>query len=490
MNSPIEHLLFRAKASPNSVAIQLMDKSYTFGEFFYVISACASKLRSLGLKPQQLAINFFKDPLFDLIFTHSAFHEGLISCSSHHGYFSDGSNLEGDWILTDAPTSPSEVTKNQIVIDAKWINDAISNFKINQPIEYGEESVCRLILTSGTTGASKAAVFTYKCLKERVKLVTQHWTSQDESICLMTLSTGVGFWSTLSAISLGNIVYVGSGNAIQLIEKFKIRNLIASPVQIAGLIERSNQLNIRLDFIQAVRVGGGAVTPKLLEKITSQITKKVFNVYGSTEVGGTCMSELTQSHATNLVVGYPFVGVQIEVVNESHETLPFGQEGLVRTKSGAMIDSYYKNTQATAKSFKDGWFYSGDKGYLTADGALVLSGRDSEIINRGGFKVDPVLLDQFFLDYPGIEDVAAFGLENKFGIVDIALALVVPDLFDLNHLQEDALRELGSKSPSVYIKVNKIPRNQMGKVMRMEMGQQFRVLYEKNNTQTPRSEES
>jgi acyl-coenzyme A synthetase/AMP-(fatty) acid ligase len=133
---------------------------------------------------------------------------------------------------------------------------------------------------------------------------------------------------------------------------------------------------------------------------------------------------------------------------------------------------YYKNPEATYKSFKDGWFYSGDRGFLNADGSLILSGRNDELINRGGVKIDPYLIDQFLIDYPGIKDAAAFEVQNTIGISDIGLALVVPENFNLEKLKLELLKKFGrSGIPNQFYNLQKIPRNQMGKIMRFELTQ-------------------
>lgn len=178
-------------------------------------------------------------------------------------------------------------------------------------------------------------------------------------------------------------------------------------------------------------------------------------------------------------------GVEIQIVNDRHESLPTESEGLIRLQSPQMIHSYYKNPQASARSFKDGWFYPGDRGRLQDDGLLVLAGRDSELINKGGVKVNPVLIEQFIVDFEGIQDAAVFGLENTLGVQEIAVALVIPDEFNLKELQLALMEKFGrSRLPSQFFRLKKIPRNQMGKVRRVLLSENFKKrIQEDSHTQ-------
>jgi acyl-coenzyme A synthetase/AMP-(fatty) acid ligase len=182
-----------------------------------------------------------------------------------------------------------------------------------------------------------------------------------------------------------------------------------------------------------------------------------------------------------LACGYLYPDAAVEVVGESDESLPYGVEGLLRFKRPHMVNEYYNDPLLSAKYFRDGWFYSGDRGRLMNDGLLILTGRDSELINRGGIKIDPVSIDHYLVDYPGVEDAAAFGFINKIGVQDVAVAIVIADNFDIDTLKIKLHEKLGgARYPSYFIKVNKIPRNQMGKVMRGQLSKQFDQLVKSN----------
>ena len=152
-----------------------------------------------------------------------------------------------------------------------------------------------------------------------------------------------------------------------------------------------------------------------------------------------------------------------------------------------MACEYFKNPEATAKCFKDGWFYPGDRGRLNKNGLLFLTGRQSEIINHGGVKIDPVTIDEHLLAYPGIEDAAAFGFMGKSGFEQVATALVAKEDFDIPALHSGLVKKFGA--PVCFVRVKQIPRNQMGKVVRGQLrGRLSAILAEherRTGTQVP-----
>jgi acyl-CoA synthetase (AMP-forming)/AMP-acid ligase II len=132
----------------------------------------------------------------------------------------------------------------------------------------------------------------------------------------------------------------------------------------------------------------------------------------------------------------------VQIVDELDQVQPFDTEGIVRVASSTMANEYFNNPEATAESFKEGWFYPGDRGRLNENGLLFLTGRESEIINRGGTKIDPVTVDEDVLAYPGVEDAAAFGLSRRVGVEEIAIALVAKEDFDIALFEPFLLKNL------------------------------------------------
>jgi acyl-CoA synthetase (AMP-forming)/AMP-acid ligase II len=138
-----------------------------------------------------------------------------------------------------------------------------------------------------------------------------------------------------------------------------------------------------------------------------------------------------------------------------------------------MRTRYRNNPEATAKHFVDGYFYSGDEGYVTDSRQLYLVGRSDERMNFGGRKVDPNLVDASIKEIKGIRDAAVFGFDQPAGIRGLAAAVVAESNYSDEKLMKAIAEALGSKRPQVLIRVNSITRNAMGKVQRIDLEKEF-----------------
>ena len=103
-------------------------------------------------------------------------------------------------------------------------------------------------------------------------------------------------------------------------------------------------------------------------------------------------------------------GIQIGVMDDAGSLMPAHEQGEVVIQGPSVIDGYANNPEANAKSFTDGWFRTGDQGFLDADGYLSLVGRLKEMINRGGEKIAPREIDEVLLQHPAVAEAVAFGV--------------------------------------------------------------------------------
>ena len=96
-----------------------------------------------------------------------------------------------------------------------------------------------------------------------------------------------------------------------------------------------------------------------------------------------------------------------------------------------MVDGYVGNPEATARAFRDGWFYPGDTGSLTADGMLIIRGREASVLNIGGDKVRPELVEEALTSFPGVEQAAVFTHKSDMDVPELWAALVCRADLDL-----------------------------------------------------------
>jgi len=468
MANPIDFLVFRARVQPEAIALQEPERQLTYMQLLRLVKRIACQLRQQGVQPGQIAVTAFTERNIEWIVTLALIHEATIT-SANQGY-APVQALDYDWMLTDREGRHCQPGKT-ILVDNDWLREAQRQpaDRLNREYE-SEDSPFRLILTSGTTGKSRAVLYS---LGRTLGNTRQHTWNGDHSraLVLFGMSSGVGFRSGLYTLLTGFPFYTAtdmSGN-VALLRKFALGTVAGAPFQLSGLVTELKRSGIELPSLESVRCGGGAATPQLFANLRSGLCANISNNYGSTEVGNTCLFKPLPD-MTEIPVGHALPGVQVQVVGDSRQALPPGEEGSVRVRGRFMATGYYNNPQASSERFIDGWFYPGDRGRQHADGCLQLSGRDSELINLGGTKHNPELIDQFVKDYPGVDDAAAFSVIGNAGVERLAVVLKVASEFDLSALAEALTKRFGQSCHTPFlVRTEQIPRTAMGKVQRREL---------------------
>ena len=145
------------------------------------------------------------------------------------------------------------------------------------------------------------------------------------------------------------------------------------------------------------------------------------------------------------------------------------ETGEVRVKGPGVVNAYVNNTEATSRSFKNGWFYPGDLGYLTQEGALILQGRKDDMLIFDGINIYPAEIENVLSSHPAVGEVAAFSINHEqFQDVPVA-AVTLKEIVSEEELIRFCREPLGIKSPKRIFVVKDFPRNQMGKILKREL---------------------
>lgn len=144
-----------------------------------------------------------------------------------------------------------------------------------------------------------------------------------------------------------------------------------------------------------------------------------------------------------------------------------GNVAQVLVRGPNVFSGYWRNPDATAAAFVDGWFRTGDLAERSADGYYTLRGRASDLIISGGFNIYPREIEELLLEQPGVREAAVVGAaDERRGEVPIAY-LVTDAEPDSNELRAQCVRALASfKVPRAFIRVDALPRNALGKVQK------------------------
>jgi long-chain acyl-CoA synthetase len=222
--------------------------------------------------------------------------------------------------------------------------------------------------------------------------------------------------------------------------------------------------------------GGAARPPDQVAKIASTFKKSTPGTgYGLTETNamGAVNSGafyIANPHSTGRAV--PAV-TDFKIINPDGESLPTGERGEVCMKSPANGLGYWNKPEATAESFVEGWFHSGDIGYLDEDGFLYIVDRIKEIIIRGGENISCIEVEASIYSHPAVEEAAVFGLPDERLGEAVGTAIVLREGFSLNadELREFLAEHLASfKIPAhIWFRAEKLPRIASGKIFKREL---------------------
>lgn len=232
----------------------------------------------------------------------------------------------------------------------------------------------------------------------------------------------------------------------------------------------------RPNTLRFVRSSSASLPGPVLEALGGLFNVPVIEAYGMTEASHQMASNpLPPQTAKPGSVGLP-TGVEVVALDEADQPLPPGVRGEVGIKGETVIGGYENNPDANAASFTNGWFRTGDEGFLDSDGYLFLTGRLKEQINRGGEKISPLEIDDVLLRNPAVAQVAAFAIPHEKLGEEVGAAVVLEDGYEISvqELRSYASQHLASfKVPRQIVFVDKIPKGATGKLQRIGLAEQL-----------------
>ncbi|MGZ4692614.1 MAG: class I adenylate-forming enzyme family protein, partial [Acidimicrobiales bacterium] len=212
------------------------------------------------------------------------------------------------------------------------------------------------------------------------------------------------------------------------------------------------------------------VTPSVAEAVTRRTGVRWLTAYGASELPVIACNPVDRPDDWRLdSAGLPPEGVELRVADlDSGEVLPAGEIGEIQVLSPSVMAGYLPD-EATAEAFADGWYRTGDVGWLEAEGWVHLTDRSKEMIKVNGFQVAPAELEEVLHGHPAVLDCAVFGLaDERAGEVPVAVVQLDPNV----PVTDGELEQLVADSLATYkhlrhvVVVDTIPRLPSGKVLR------------------------
>ena len=456
VTAPLRRL---ARIAPSAIAIIGPDGAQlSFQALDARIDTLARRALAHGMRPGQLATLTIAGP-------HDLPHLLLALALARIGVGTADHTLPGHLVHWRFARPGAEFAGDILAVPA-WLTDPPATAPV--AIDANDDAIFSVFTSSGTTGAARHIPVTHRQMTARV--LSRALCDGAAPVRRMVLTAPGGAWGMSIILRTlwygGTVVMSEQADILAGIARHAVAAINASPQTLRTLLDLRPADGRPLPDLAVIETGGSRLPPALAADIAARLCPTISVSLASSEAGAFASAPLDVIAEIDGAVGLVWPGVTIEAVGPDHRPLPPGEVGNLRLRGEMVANGYLGDDVATADSFIDGWFYSGDIGALTPDGLLILTGRRTELINFGGDKVAPWRIEQSLLRLPSVSDAAAFGIEDSDGIERIWAAIVAPVPIDEDEINRFCARELGHLAPSTLLQFRELPRNEAGKIRR------------------------
>lgn len=290
--------------------------------------------------------------------------------------------------------------------------------------------------TSGTTGRPKASILTHGQLgfviNNHLCDLVPGITPNDASLVVAPLSHGAGLHQLLMvAKGAPTILTTGpkfdTSEIWHLVEKWRVTNLFTVPTILKMLVEAPAVTDHDHSSLRYVIYAGAPMYRTDQVKALETLGPVIVQYFGLGEVTGNITVLPPYEHDTGDdfrvgTCGFPRTGMQVEIQDDNGDVLGPSETGEICVTGPAVFAGYWQNEEANAKSFRNGFFRTGDLGHMDAQGYVYITGRASDMFISGGSNIYPREIEEKILQHPAISEVAVFGMPDpKWGEIGVAV---------------------------------------------------------------------
>jgi malonyl-CoA/methylmalonyl-CoA synthetase len=481
-----EAFVMNAERSPEKLCLRFEGEEISYGSLRERAEGFAAGLNAWGLRPGErvaLCLGNHPDLLSAYLGTHLA-GDVVVPVNTQYRR-GELRHILGDagvrLCVTDEERKPElesareDLPKLEAVIEAETGFDEFLGEKHSQEMPRGED-LAVIAYTSGTTGRSKGAMLLHRNLVANARAVCEawHWTGED------TLFLALPLFHTHGLMVGAHGTFL-RGSGAELHRKFdaavaydalldgRVTMFFGVPTMYTRLLREAEARAERPAPIRLYVSGSAPLSPQAFDEFERLFGERILERYGMTET----IMNLTNPYDGERkpgTVGLPFPGQEARVVDvETREPLADGEIGEIEVRGPNVFPGYWNRPEATEESFdREGWFATGDLGFVGEEGYFTISGRAKELIISGGYNVYPREVEEVIEGCPGVSAVAVVGLPDpEFG--ERVVAAVVREDQELTAEKvTDFCREnlAGFKKPRQVVFVEELPRNALGKVLK------------------------
>ena len=313
---------------------------------------------------------------------------------------------------------PAHMKPLSSLFDKPW--EEIRNPAVLDEITHDPNDVTEIIFTSGTTGNPKGVMHTHNtvCVSTNYWIELMQLTSDDVMFMASTFAhqTGFGYGVRLPTTIGGTAVYQDVWNPLEFIALIEEEGITftagATPflqdtMQLEGLESRN------ISSLKVFAAMGAPIPMALVKEASKKVDFAILSGWGQTESGLVTLTKLDDSEEKLTGTdGVALDGMEVKVIDANGDPCPPNQEGDLLSRGPALFVGYLKNIEGTMSDFHDGWFFTGDRAYMDEDGYIRITGRNKDIIIRGGENIPVAYIENVLYEHKDILDAQLIALPD------------------------------------------------------------------------------
>ncbi|OQR30670.1 malonyl-CoA synthase [Pseudomonas sp. T] len=477
---------------------------YSYADMLRSTSQFAHALVELGVQPgDRVAVQVDKSPETVMLYL-AVLRVGAVYLPLNSGY--TGEELR--YFLDDAEPSlfvcapafeaqARELAKVSGVAHVETLGDAGDGSLMAKvhgkpgrfaDVERAASDLAAILYTSGTTGRSKGAMISHGNLVSNARALVDYWniTSEDWLLHALPIFHIHGLFVACNSLLMagGSMLFLSKFDAAQMLKLLPQVNLLMGvPTFYTRLLDQPGLTREAVAHMRLFISGSAPLTAETHKAFSERTGMAILERYGMTETGMNTSNPLDGQRIAG-TVGFPLPGVELRITDPGQaepSLLPQGEPGMIEVRGPNVFQGYWRMPEKTAEELRaDGFFMTGDIGFIDDRGYVQIVGRNKDMIISGGFNVYPKELEEILDTLPGVAESAVIGVPHPdFGegvtAVLVASTGQAPSEAQVLAALDGKLARF--KQPKRVMVVDALPRNVMGKVQKNVLREQFKALY-------------
>jgi len=346
-----------------------------------------------------------------------------------------------------------------------------------------------LFYTSGTTGRPKGAILTHRVL---LAMTLNYFADVDRPVPggsmvhAAPISHGSGLWNCPMLARGAVQVFPESGKyevpeTVELMNRWPDCSIFLAPTMVKRLVEHASVGDLKPGALRLITYGGAPMYVSDLKRALDTLGNVMMQLYGQGESPMTITHLSREMHAMRdhprwearlASAGLPDSCVEVRVVDEAGKPVPIGDTGEIIVKGDSVMAGYWNNSEATARSLRAGWLWTGDVGAFDEDGFLTLKDRSKDMIISGGSNIYPREIEDVLNLHPAVAECSVVGRPHpEWGEDVVAFVVARPGAtIAPAELDQLCLANIARfKRPKDYKFVDALPKNNYGKILKTEL---------------------